>query len=39
MPESGRWDRGWALHASMLLVVVFWGLAFVGIKQALEHMS
>jgi len=39
MPGSGRWDWGWALHASMLLVVVFWGLAFVGIKQALEHMS
>ncbi len=39
MPGSARWERGWALHGSMLLVVLFWGLAFIGIKQALEHMS
>jgi len=30
---------GWLPHASMLLLVLFWGLAFVAIKQALVHMS
>lgn len=29
----------WLLHASMLVLVVFWGLAFVAIKAADEHMS
>lgn len=29
----------WRLHASLLVLVFFWGLAFVAIKQALEHMS
>ncbi len=39
MALGGRFDRGWTLHASLLLLVVFWGLAFVAIKQALVHMS
>lgn len=39
MAFGGRFDRGWALHASLLVLVVFWGLAFVAIKQALVHMS
>jgi drug/metabolite transporter (DMT)-like permease len=34
-----RFDTGWSLHASLLLLVFFWGLAFVAIKQALVHMS
>ncbi len=34
-----RFDRGGTLHASLILLVVFWGLAFVAIKQALVHMS
>ncbi len=28
-----------AVHASLLFLVLFWGLAFVAIKQALVHMS
>jgi drug/metabolite transporter (DMT)-like permease len=28
-----------AVHASLMLLVLFWGLAFVAIKQALVHMS
>jgi drug/metabolite transporter (DMT)-like permease len=34
-----RFDRGWTLHASMMALVVFWGLAFVAIKQALFQIS
>ncbi len=29
----------WLLHASMLVLVLFWGLAFVAIKAADDHMS
>jgi drug/metabolite transporter (DMT)-like permease len=29
----------WAVHASMLVLVVFWGLAFVAIKDATRYMS
>ncbi len=39
MALGDRFDRGWSLHASMIVLVVFWGLAFVAIKQALVHMS
>lgn len=39
MALAGRFDKGWQLHASLLLLVLFWGLAFVAIKQALVHMS
>ena len=39
MAFGDRFDRGWTLHASMAVLVVFWGLAFVAIKQALVHMS
>ena len=28
-----------AVHASLMFLVLFWGLAFVAIKQALVHMS
>ncbi len=39
MPLGDRFERGWALHAAMIALVIFWGLAFVAIKQALVHMS
>ena len=39
MALGRRFDTGWRLHASLLLLVLFWGLAFVAIKQALAHMS
>lgn len=39
MAFRGRLDRGWTLHASMVVLVLFWGLAFVAIKQALAHMT
>lgn len=32
-------DRGWTLHASLIVLILFWGLAFVAIKQALTYMS
>src|SRR5437667_186746 len=32
-------DRGWTLHASLIVLILFWGLAFVAIKQALAYMS
>jgi len=35
MAVSGNPDRGWTLHASLILLILFWGLAFVAIKQAL----
>jgi len=40
VPAERPWfDAPWALHASVVVLVVFWGLAFVAIKQALDHMS
>ena len=39
MALRGRPDRGWTLHASLILLILFWGLAFVAIKQALVFMS
>ncbi len=39
MAFRGRLDRGWTLHASLILLILFWGLAFVAIKQALVFMS
>src|SRR5207249_11881877 len=39
MALSGRPDRGWTLHASLILLILLWGLAFVAIKQALAYMS
>lgn len=39
MAAGAGFDRGWAVHAAMVVLVVFWGLAFVAIKQALVHMS
>jgi drug/metabolite transporter (DMT)-like permease len=39
MAFRGRLDRGWTLHASLVLLILFWGLAFVAIKQALVSMS
>jgi len=39
MAFRGRPDRGWTLHASLILLILFWGLAFVAIKQALVFMS
>ncbi|HYT17492.1 MAG TPA: EamA family transporter [Thermoplasmata archaeon] len=39
MALPGRLDRGWTLHASLILLILFWGLAFVAIKQALVSMS
>src|SRR5947209_12099051 len=39
MALSDRPDRGWTLHASLILLILFWGLAFVAIKQALAYMS
>jgi len=39
VPLGDRFERGWALHAAMIALVIFWGLAFVVIKQALVHMS
>lgn len=32
-------ERGWAVHGAMIALVIFWGLAFIAIKQALVHMS
>ncbi len=38
--DAGRkTEPRWLLHASMLVLVLFWGLAFVAIKAADEHMS
>ena len=39
MATEARTSGGWTLHASMSLLIVFWGLAFVAIKQGLAHMS
>ena len=39
MAFRGRLDRGWTLHASLILLILFWGLAFVAIKQALASIS
>jgi len=39
MAFRGRLDGGWTLHASLILLILFWGLAFVAIKQALVYMS
>src|SRR3989442_14608848 len=39
MAFRGRLDLGWTLHASLILLILFWGLAFVAIKQALVFMS
>jgi len=39
MAAGEGFDTRWALHASILVLVVLWGLAFVAIKQALVHMS
>ena len=39
MAFRGRPDRGWTLHASLILLILFWGLAFVAIKQSLVFMS
>ena len=36
---GGRTEPRWLLHASMIVLVLFWGLAFVAIKAADEHMS
>ncbi len=32
-------SRAWTVHAPMVLLVLFWGLAFVAIKAALASMS
>src|SRR6266568_4536536 len=37
VPATNR--LGWTVHAPMILLVVFWGLAFVAIKAALTSMS
>ncbi len=38
--DAGRHgEPRWLTHASMLVLVLFWGLAFVAIKAADEHMS
>src|SRR5207245_9999615 len=34
-----RLARDWAVHCSMVLLVLFCGRAFVAIKQALAYMS
>ncbi|TLZ81061.1 MAG: DMT family transporter [Methanobacteriota archaeon] len=39
MALLGRPERGWTLHASLTVLILFWGLAFVAIKQALAYMS
>lgn len=39
MDADARTEPKWLLHASMLVLVLFWGLAFVAIKAADEHMS
>jgi len=39
MAVPGKPDRGWTLHASLILLILLWGLAFVAIKQALAYMS
>ncbi len=39
MDAGGKAEPKWLLHASMLVLVLFWGLAFVAIKAADEHMS
>src|SRR6266568_3154305 len=37
VPATNR--LGWTVHAPMILLVLFWGLAFVAIKAALASMS
>jgi len=37
--DAERGESSWTTHASMVLLVLFWGLAFVAIKAAEEHMS
>ena len=39
MDDAGKPEPGWLLFASMIVLVLFWGLAFVAIKAADEHMS
>jgi drug/metabolite transporter (DMT)-like permease len=39
MAVTDRFGSNRAVHASMLFLVLVWGLAFVAIKQALVHMS
>ncbi len=39
MDAGAKSEPRWLLHASMLVLVLFWGLAFVAIKAADEHMS
>ncbi len=39
MDAGAKPEPRWLLHASMLVLVLFWGLAFVAIKAADEHMS
>ena len=39
MALPGRPERGWNLHGSLIVLILFWGLAFVAIKQALAYMS
>ena len=39
MALPGRPERGWTLHASLIVLILFWGLAFVAIKRALAYMS
>jgi drug/metabolite transporter (DMT)-like permease len=39
MAAPDRFGSGRAVHASMAVLVLLWGLAFVAIKQALVHMS
>jgi drug/metabolite transporter (DMT)-like permease len=39
MDAGGKQEPRWLLHASMIVLVLFWGLAFVAIKAADEHMS
>ncbi len=36
---SGKAEPRWVTHGSMLVLVLFWGLAFVAIKAADERMS
>jgi len=37
--DAGKPERAWLPVASMVVLVLFWGLAFVAIKAADEHMS
>ena len=39
MDAGRKAEPDWLLHASMVVLVLFWGLAFVAIKAADEHMS